>query len=216
MNICILARYGNGGAIQFNPTTKCAGSTVRGPADVPHWFGNCQKDDMQKSSCCSNAALLDSRFEWTQFAKGNSCQGDDDSGMSLPVSSSCGCSMDMYYVPEKCIGSKDCLVLSVLCFGISLLVCLCPCVWADAPLGEVKCYFETTPNVRTMRLPQSQTLYTSWSDGGTWATHFLDRQTVSCEADPLASFRFGTSGGKLRYAYKCALHGRFLPPEVVE
>lgn len=89
-------------------------------------------------------------------------------------------------------------------------------VWADAPLGEVKCYFETTPNVRTMRLPQSQTLYTSWSDGGTWATHFLDRQTVSCEADPLASFRFGTSGGKLRYAYKCALHGRFLPPEVVE
>ena len=83
MNICILARYGNGGAIQFNPTTKCAGSTVRGPADVPHWFGNCQKDDMQESSCCSNAALLDSRFEWTHFAKGNSCQGDDDFGMSL-------------------------------------------------------------------------------------------------------------------------------------
>jgi len=212
MNICILARYGNGGAIQFNPTTKCAGSTVRGPADVPHWFGNCKKDDMQRSSCCSNAALLDSRFDWTQFSKGNSCQGDDDLGMILSVSSSCGCSMNVEYVHEKWIGSKDCLVFRCK----PTCMCLCPCVWADAPLGEVKCYFETTPNVRTMRLPQSQTLYTSWSDGGSWATHYLDRQTVSCEADPLASFRLGASGGKLRYAYKCARNGRFLPPEVVE
>ena len=122
----------------------------------------------------------------------------------------------MYYVPEKGIGSKDFLVLCLVLRYKPTCMCMCPCVWADAPLGEVKCYFETTPNVRTMRLPQSQTLYTRWSDGGTWATHFLDRQTVSCEADPLASFRFGTSGDKLRYAYKCALHGRFLPPEVVE
>eukprot|EP00961_Rhodomonas_salina_P177836 2398145-Rhodomonas_salina.1 len=33
MNICTLAKYGNKGTIGDPPTTKCAGTTLRGPAN---------------------------------------------------------------------------------------------------------------------------------------------------------------------------------------
>jgi hypothetical protein len=76
-NICILARYGNGGMVDFNPTDKCFGNKITaGPQK--HWYGNCAKGALQQQTCCSNSALLDSRFEWTHFSLGNSCSGDND------------------------------------------------------------------------------------------------------------------------------------------
>lgn len=77
MNICILARYGNGGKIAYMPTNKCGGHTGRGPSSQVHWYGNCRMGS-KETTCCSNAALLKSGFDWTKFARGNSCRGDND------------------------------------------------------------------------------------------------------------------------------------------
>ena len=63
--------------VDFNPTDKCFGKITAGPQQI-HWYGNCAKGDLQQERCCSNSALLDSRFEWTDFSRGNSCQGDKD------------------------------------------------------------------------------------------------------------------------------------------
>jgi len=78
MNICILARYGNGGKITYMPTTKSGGHTGRGVSSQVHWYGNCRKGSTRETSCCSNAALLKSGFDWTKFSRGNSCRGDGD------------------------------------------------------------------------------------------------------------------------------------------
>jgi hypothetical protein len=43
-----------------------------------HWYGNCGKGSTKQASCCSNAALLTSGFDWTKFSRGNSCSGDGD------------------------------------------------------------------------------------------------------------------------------------------
>ena len=104
MNICILAKYGNGGQVQFRPTPECAGTTLQGLKKQPHWYANCQKGDKGQKECCSNAAVLESGFDWTKFARGNICAGDEDIGMSLSVSFSCVWSMDMEYLHEKWIG----------------------------------------------------------------------------------------------------------------
>ena len=89
MNICILAKYGNGGQVQFSPTPECAGTTIRGLTKQPHWYANCDKGDKNQKECCANAAVLQSGFEWTKFASGDHCPGDADIGMSLSVSFSC-------------------------------------------------------------------------------------------------------------------------------
>ena len=69
MNICSLARYGNGGKILYQPTKQCggkSGGSWGGPASQVHWYGNCHKGSSREASCCSNAALLKSGFDWTQ------------------------------------------------------------------------------------------------------------------------------------------------------
>jgi len=43
-----------------------------------HWYGNCNKGNTKEATCCSNAALLKSGFDWTKFSRGNSCSGDKD------------------------------------------------------------------------------------------------------------------------------------------
>lgn len=84
MNICSLARYGNGGKIAYQPSKKCAGKVVYGSAKAQvHWYGNCRKGSSRDASCCSNAALLKSGFDWTTFARGNSCHGDGDTDHTL-------------------------------------------------------------------------------------------------------------------------------------
>ena len=70
MNICILARYGNGGTITDQPTAKCGGKSLGGVSSQVHWFGNCAKGESGMASCCSNAELLKSGFDWTKFAHG--------------------------------------------------------------------------------------------------------------------------------------------------
>ena len=83
MNICSLARYGNGGKIQFQPTKDCAGKTGQGSGNQIHWYGNCRKGSSRDATCCSNAALLKSGFDWTKFSRGNSCRGDRDTDRIL-------------------------------------------------------------------------------------------------------------------------------------
>jgi len=78
MNICSLARYGNGGKITYQPTKKCGGHTGYGPSSQVHWYGNCRKGSSSEKACCSNAALLKSGFDWTTFSRGNRCGGDND------------------------------------------------------------------------------------------------------------------------------------------
>merc|ERR1712205_281760 len=73
--------YGNGGKILYQPTKQCggkSGGSWGGPASQVHWYGNCHKGSSREASCCSNAALLKSGFDWTQFSRGNSCGGDND------------------------------------------------------------------------------------------------------------------------------------------
>jgi hypothetical protein len=43
-----------------------------------HWFGNCGKGYTRYKKCCTNAAPLESGFDWNRFSKGNSCRGDND------------------------------------------------------------------------------------------------------------------------------------------
>ena len=38
MNICILARYGNGGKIAYMPTTQCGGHTGSGPSSQVYYY----------------------------------------------------------------------------------------------------------------------------------------------------------------------------------
>ncbi len=138
MNICILAKYGNGGQVQFRPTPECAGTTLQGLTKQPHWYANCQKGDKDQKECCANAAVLESGFDWTKFARGNHCPGDEDTGISLSVPFSCMWSMGMEYLHWL---QKLCRLLRFK----STCMCLCPCFLADAPLGHVSCFFETTP-----------------------------------------------------------------------
>ena len=48
------------------------------PHKQVHWYGNCNKGNKKEATCCSNAALLKSGFDWTKFSRGNSCSGDGD------------------------------------------------------------------------------------------------------------------------------------------
>jgi len=77
-NICILAKYGNKGKIDFYPTSKSYGRTGGGVPGQVHWFGNCRKGYKPYAKCCTNANLLRSGFDWNKFSKGNSCRGDGD------------------------------------------------------------------------------------------------------------------------------------------
>jgi len=45
MNICILAKYGNGGTTTDPPTPNCGGKSLRGAARQVqvHWYGNFRK-----------------------------------------------------------------------------------------------------------------------------------------------------------------------------
>eukprot|EP00961_Rhodomonas_salina_P210282 2839214-Rhodomonas_salina.1 len=54
-NICILAKYGNGGTVVENPTTNCAGYSLNGKANQVHWYGNCREGSSKEKGCCSNA-----------------------------------------------------------------------------------------------------------------------------------------------------------------
>eukprot|EP00961_Rhodomonas_salina_P194951 2632146-Rhodomonas_salina.1 len=83
MNICTLAKYGNGGTIVDVPSTTCGGYSLRGAAKQVHWYGNCRKGRSSEASCCSNAELLQSGFDWNKFAKGNKCRGDSDTDRVL-------------------------------------------------------------------------------------------------------------------------------------
>lgn len=84
MNICTLARYGNGGTITKKPTAQCGGYSIYSSANSQvHWYGNCGKGDKNQASCCSNAELLVSGFDWNKFSKGNSCGGDNDRDYTL-------------------------------------------------------------------------------------------------------------------------------------
>eukprot|EP00961_Rhodomonas_salina_P214547 2897523-Rhodomonas_salina.2 len=62
--------------------TVCTGKRLRwrasGVAQV-HWYGNCRKDDASQKSCCSNAAPLESGFDWGKFSTGT---------LNLPILSS--------------------------------------------------------------------------------------------------------------------------------
>eukprot|EP00961_Rhodomonas_salina_P072477 974022-Rhodomonas_salina.1 len=78
MNICTLAKYGNGGTITDPPTPNCGGKSLSGASNQVHWYGNCRKGNSKEASCCSNAELLKSGFDWTKFSQGNSCGGDKD------------------------------------------------------------------------------------------------------------------------------------------
>jgi len=83
MNICILAKYGNGGTVTTPPKSSCGGKSLGGPAKQVHWYGNCKKGSTKEAACCSNAELLSSGFDWKKFSKGNSCGGDKDTDMVL-------------------------------------------------------------------------------------------------------------------------------------
>jgi len=84
MNICTLARYGNGGTITKKPTADCGGYSIYSSANSQvHWYGNCAKGDSSQAHCCSNAELLKSGFDWKKFSKGNSCSGDNDRDYTL-------------------------------------------------------------------------------------------------------------------------------------
>eukprot|EP00961_Rhodomonas_salina_P236178 3191883-Rhodomonas_salina.1 len=83
MNICILAKYGNGGTITDAPTSNCGGFSLSGAAKQVHWYGNCKQGDSKEAACCSNAELLKSGFDWNKFSKGNSCKGDSDTDRVL-------------------------------------------------------------------------------------------------------------------------------------
>eukprot|EP00961_Rhodomonas_salina_P080061 1076200-Rhodomonas_salina.1 len=79
-NVCILARYGNKGTITKAPEDTSYMKPVTDPAvkDQEHWFGNCAPGSASDKTCCSNAFLLQSKFDWGQFSSGNTCGGDLD------------------------------------------------------------------------------------------------------------------------------------------
>merc|ERR1719183_439976 len=77
-NICMLAKYGNKGKIDFYAKEKSYGVSGRGVPGQVHWFGNCGKGYTRYKKCCANAAPLESGFDWNRFSKGNSCRGDND------------------------------------------------------------------------------------------------------------------------------------------
>jgi len=78
-NICMLAKYGNGGTITKKATADSAGFSIySSSASQVHWYGNCRMGDTKQAQCCSNAELLQSGFDWNKFSKGNSCKGDND------------------------------------------------------------------------------------------------------------------------------------------
>jgi len=83
-NICILSRYGNKGQVTRQPYDTCAGKITKGGvANQVHWYGNCRENTVSQKDCCSNAFVLGSYFDWTTFAKGNSCKGDSDKDRTL-------------------------------------------------------------------------------------------------------------------------------------
>jgi len=83
-NICILSRYGNKGQVTRQPLNTCAGKVLAGGvASQVHWYGNCREGTVKEKDCCSNAFVLGSYFDWTTYAKGNSCKGDSDTDSTL-------------------------------------------------------------------------------------------------------------------------------------
>jgi len=77
-NICMLAKYGNKGKIDFYAKPSSYGVTGGGVPGQVHWFGNCRKGYKPYAKCCTNASPLQSGQDWNAFSKGNSCRGDGD------------------------------------------------------------------------------------------------------------------------------------------
>ena len=78
-NYCMLARYGNKGKFKHSDfADKQSYLISAGNADSEkHFFGNCGSSSKYKK-CCTNAGPVKSGFDWSTFATGNSCRGDND------------------------------------------------------------------------------------------------------------------------------------------
>ena len=81
-NICLLARYGNGGKFAGKAesiiSAKSYGQSA-GAESEPHWYGNCKHGDTAQKKCCTNAFLAVSGVKsWDLFSTGNQCGGDLD------------------------------------------------------------------------------------------------------------------------------------------
>eukprot|EP00961_Rhodomonas_salina_P152616 2054018-Rhodomonas_salina.1 len=48
-------------------------------------YGNCGKGSKSQASCCSNAELLSSGFDWTKFSKGRCSCDDHDAESGIGV-----------------------------------------------------------------------------------------------------------------------------------
>jgi len=83
-NICILAKYGNKPK-EFPdfPTSNCAGRTQGGVKPRSHWYGNCRAGSRTEETCCVNAKLFQPGQDWTKYAVGNACRGDEDTDAVL-------------------------------------------------------------------------------------------------------------------------------------
>ena len=94
-NMCILARYGNGGTVTTLPTAASfAVATTDASKTRGNWYGGCTAGDTR--SCCDNGILLASSFDWTKFAVGSTCNGNKDRSM-VTVELSCFFDDDIQY-----------------------------------------------------------------------------------------------------------------------
>jgi len=79
-NYCMLAKYGNKGKFTSKdfPSSRSFLKTASGASSQKHFYGNCNKGSTSEASCCTNARLLESGWDWSKFSRGNTCSGDGD------------------------------------------------------------------------------------------------------------------------------------------
>ncbi len=75
-NVCLLAKYGNGGQYGSRGMPSGQSMAVGGGPRGPHWFGNCNPSD--PCAKCSNSKIMDQGADFGAFAHGNKCAGDHD------------------------------------------------------------------------------------------------------------------------------------------
>jgi len=89
-NLCALARYGNKGTVAQQASSSSFMSTSDADeAAQPQnfWYGACNTDDEDEKQCCANAKLLQSGFDWKNFAMGTRCDGSRVSSKKSVVTS---------------------------------------------------------------------------------------------------------------------------------
>jgi len=86
-NICMLARYGNKGTMAVTPDASSYMALVdkKGVEEQPHWFGACKAGSAQEKTCCTNAAVMTTGYDFDTFATGSQCRGDFDKATPAKV-----------------------------------------------------------------------------------------------------------------------------------